>query len=92
MSRTEAVENCLRCAMARKRRIQSNVFDKPNEQNGSTCNALTLCHGEKTKNEVQRFCLTYDIGLNFKISSPQHRDKIPEDWDVRQGDEKRNSI
>ncbi len=32
-----------------------NVFVKPVEQSGSKCNTLTLCHGEKTKNKVQRF-------------------------------------
>ena len=36
-----------------KRRTKSNVFVKPDEQSGSKCNTLTLCHGEKTKDEIQ---------------------------------------
>ena len=32
---------------------KSNVFDKPDEQNGSNCKALTVCHGEKTKDVIQ---------------------------------------
>ncbi len=26
----------------------------PDEQNGSVCNALTICHGEKTKDGIQQ--------------------------------------
>jgi len=37
-------------AMARKRGMKSNVFVKPNGQS-ETC--FNLCHGEKTRDEIQ---------------------------------------
>ena len=41
---------------------KSHVFDKPDEQSGSKGNALTVCHGEKTKGETQHHKTFWEKG------------------------------